>query len=53
MANSYFNEHSINYFDCVFLAVMEEKFIDAIITNDAHFEKVVGIKVITSREYEF
>lgn len=51
MANKYFNEHSINYFDCVFLSVMEEKFIDTIITNDAHFEKVGDIKVITPREY--
>ncbi len=51
MALNYFNEHSINYFDCVFLAVMEEKFIDVIITNDSHFGKVDGIKVITPRGY--
>ncbi|MFQ5976132.1 MAG: type II toxin-antitoxin system VapC family toxin [Candidatus Hydrothermarchaeales archaeon] len=51
MALGYFNEHSTNYFDCVFLALMEEKFIDVIITNDRHFENVDGIKVITPKRY--
>jgi len=52
MALNYFNKYKINYFDCVFLAVMEEKFIDVIITNDSHFKKVDRINVITPGEYE-
>jgi predicted nucleic acid-binding protein len=46
------NYFKINYFDCVFLAIMEEKFIDTIITNDAHFKKIHGIKVVTPLEYD-
>ncbi len=51
MAASYFDKYSINYSDCVFLAVMEEKFIDVIITNDAHFGGVGGLEVVTPVEY--
>ncbi|MEE8167833.1 MAG: type II toxin-antitoxin system VapC family toxin [Candidatus Hydrothermarchaeales archaeon] len=46
-AGEYFREYSINYFDCIYLALMREKFIDSIITNDKHFEKVEGINVVT------
>ncbi|MFQ6050065.1 MAG: type II toxin-antitoxin system VapC family toxin [Candidatus Hydrothermarchaeota archaeon] len=51
MAKEYFNQYKINYFDCVYLAVMEEKFIKTIITNDAHFQEVDKINVIKPLEY--
>ena len=50
-ALSIFSALKANYFDTVFVAVMKEKFIDTIITNDSHFEGVKGIKVIKPLEY--
>ena len=51
MATSYFDRYSINYADCVFLSIMEEKFIDVIITNDRHFEKLDEIKVVKPLDF--
>ncbi|GBE53928.1 hypothetical protein BMS3Bbin15_00074 [archaeon BMS3Bbin15] len=51
MAQEIFSRHRINFFDCVYLAVMDEKFIDTIITNDSHFEGINGIRVVKPREY--
>lgn len=50
-ALSIFSTSRANYFDTVFVAVMKEKFIDTIITNDSHFEDVKGIKVIKPLDY--
>jgi len=51
-ALSIFSSSKANYFDTVFVAVMREKFIDAIITNDSHFERIKGIKVIKPLNYK-
>ena len=51
MAQEIFPMHRINFFDCVYLAVMAEKFIDTIITNDSHFEGINGIRVTKPRKY--
>lgn len=50
-ALSIFSTSKASYFDTVFVAVMKEKFIDTIITNDSHFEDVKGIKVIKPLDY--
>ncbi|MFA4819415.1 MAG: type II toxin-antitoxin system VapC family toxin [Candidatus Aenigmatarchaeota archaeon] len=50
-ALSIFSTSKANYFDTVFVAVMKEKFIDTIITNDSHFEDIKGIKVIKPLDY--
>ena len=50
-ALSLFSSSKANYSDIVFVAVMKEKFIDTIITNDSHFEGVKGIKVIKPLDY--
>lgn len=50
-ALSIFSSSKANYFDTVFIAIMREKFIDTIITNDSHFEEIKGIKVIKPLEY--
>jgi len=50
-ALSIFSLYDANYFDTIFVAVMKEKFIDVIITNDSHFEAVKGIKVIKPLDY--
>lgn len=50
-ALSIFSTLEANYFDTVFVAVMKEKFIDTIITNDSHFEDIKGIKVIKPLGY--
>lgn len=50
-ALSIFSTLEANYFDTVFAAVMKEKFIDTIITNDSHFEDLKGIKVIKPLDY--
>ena len=50
-ALSIFSNSKANYFDTVFVAVMKEKFIDTIITNDSHFTGIRGIKVIKPLEY--
>ena len=50
-ALSFFSSYKANYFDTVFVAVMREKFIDTIITNDSHFEDIKGIKVIKPLDY--
>ncbi|MEK6887454.1 MAG: type II toxin-antitoxin system VapC family toxin [Candidatus Aenigmatarchaeota archaeon] len=50
-ALSIFSSYEANYFDTVFVAVMKEKFIDAIITNDSHFEDIKGIKTIKPLDY--
>ena len=50
-ALSIFSTARANYFDAVFIAVMKEKFIDTIITNDSHFEGLKGIKAINPLEY--
>ena len=50
-ALSFFSSYKANYFDTVFVAVMREKFIDTIITNDSHFEDIKGIKVIKPLGY--
>ena len=46
-----FSASKANYFDTIFVAVMKEKFIDTIITNDSHFEGIKGIKVIKPLDY--
>ncbi len=51
MAKEYLNQYKLNFFDCIYLAVMEEKFIKTIITNDVHFEEVDKINVIRPLEY--
>ena len=50
-ALSVFSTSKANYFDTVFVAVMKEKFIDTIITNDSHLEGIKGIKVIKPSDY--
>ncbi|MBI2075983.1 MAG: type II toxin-antitoxin system VapC family toxin [Candidatus Aenigmarchaeota archaeon] len=50
-ALSIFSASKANYFDTIFIAVMNEKFIDTIITNDSHFEGLKGIKVIKPLDY--
>ena len=50
-ALSIFSSTKANYFDTVFVAVMKEKFIDTIITNDSHFEGIKGIKVLKPLDY--
>ncbi len=50
-ALSVFSLYEANYFDTVFVAVMKEKFIDTIITNDSHFEDIKGVKVIKPLDY--
>ena len=50
-ALSIFSASKANYFDTVFIAVMKEKFIDTIITNDSHFKGLKGIKVIKPLDY--
>ncbi len=50
-ALSIFAASRANYFDTIFIAVMKEKFIDTIITNDSHFEKTGGIRVIKPLDY--
>ena len=50
-ALSVFSTSKANYFDTVFVAVMKEKFIDTIITNDSHFEGIKGITVIKPLDY--
>ena len=50
-AISIFSTSKANYSDAVFVAVMKEKFIDTIITNDSHFEDIKGIKVIKPLDY--
>lgn len=50
-ALSIFSSSKANYFDAVFAAVMREKFIDTIVTNDSHFESIKGIKVIKPLDY--
>ena len=51
-ALSVFSVKKANYFDTIFLAVMREKFIDTIITNDSHFDKFEGITVIKPLDYK-
>ena len=50
-ALSIFSLSKANYFDTVFVAVMKEKFINTIITNDSHFEEIKGIKSIKPFDY--
>ena len=50
-ALSFFSSYKANYFDTIFVAVMREKFIDTIITNDSHFEDIKGINVIKPLDY--
>ena len=50
-ALSLFSSSKANYSDIVFVAVMKEKFIDTIITNDSHFERIKGIKIIKPLDY--
>ena len=50
-ALSIFALSKANYFDTVFVAVMKEKFIDTIITNDSHFGGIKGIKSIKPLDY--
>lgn len=50
-ALSMFSVSKANYFDTIFAAVMKEKFIDTIITNDLHFEDIKGIKIIKPLDY--
>ncbi len=50
-ALSMFSVSKANYFDTIFSAVMKEKFIDTIITNDLHFEDIKGIKIIKPLDY--
>lgn len=50
-ALSIFSTSKANYFDTIFIALMKEKFIDTIITNDSHFEEIKGIKVIKPLNY--
>lgn len=47
----FFASSKANFIDTIFVAVMKEKFIDTIITNDSHFERVKGIKVIKPLDY--
>jgi predicted nucleic acid-binding protein len=51
MAEEIFSRYKINFFDCVYIAVMKERFIDTIITNDRHFDNITGINVIKPSEY--
>ena len=46
LAFDYFKKYNINFFDSLYLAVMEEHFIDTIITNDKDFKKIPDINVI-------
>ncbi|MBI4895805.1 MAG: type II toxin-antitoxin system VapC family toxin [Candidatus Aenigmarchaeota archaeon] len=46
-----FQNSNINYFDTIFIAVMKEKFINTIITNDPKFDKIKGIRVIKPKDY--
>ena len=50
-SSSLFSLSKANYFDTVFVAVMKEKFINTIITNDSHFEEIKGIKSIKPLDY--
>ena len=50
-ALSIFSISKANYSDVVFIAVMKEKFIDTIVTNDSRFEEIKGIKVIKPLDY--
>lgn len=52
-ALSVFSASAANYFDTVFLAVMKEKFIDTIITNDSHFDGIKGIRVVKPTDYTY
>ncbi len=51
-ALSIFSRYNINYADALIASVMREKFIDSIITNDKHFDKIKELKVIKSRRYK-
>lgn len=51
-ALSIFSLSKATYIDTVFVAVMKEKFIDTIITNDSHFKDIKGIKVIKPLDYQ-
>ncbi len=51
-AISIFSKYNINYADAIMVSVMQEKFIDTIITNDKHFDKVKKIEVIKPKEYK-
>jgi len=46
-----FSSQKANYFDTIFVALMREKFIDTIITNDSHFEGIKGINMIKPLDY--
>lgn len=48
----FFSRHKMNYFDAVFLALMKEKFVTTIISNDNHFAGIDGIKAIKPLEYK-
>ena len=51
-AISIYCKYNINYTDAIIVSVMQEKFIDTIITNDKHFDKVKGINVIKPNRYK-
>ncbi len=51
-AISIYCKYNINYADAIMVSVMQEKFIDTIITNDKHFDKVKGIDVIKPNRYK-
>lgn len=50
-ASYIYSTSKANYSDTVFVALMKEKFIDTIITNDSDFENIKGIKVIKPLDY--
>jgi predicted nucleic acid-binding protein len=50
-AISIFNENNINFADSVISSVMREHFIDTIITNDKHFEKIKSFQTINPNDY--
>ena len=51
-AISIYCKYNINYADAIMVSVIQEKFINAIITNDKHFDKVKGIEVIKPNKYK-
>jgi predicted nucleic acid-binding protein len=51
-AISIYCKYNINYADAIIVSVMQEKFVDTIITNDKHFDKVKGIEAIKPNRYK-
>ena len=51
-AISIYCKYNINYADAIMVSVMKEKFIDTIITNDKHFDKLKEIDVIKPNRYK-